>query len=95
MKVRSGSEEQTVTDFIIVTAMQLLNDTEPGRIIFPISYSSVVPGNFGLNTHIQLLWMQVEEKQMCCGDSPRARASIQPVCVMNQPAERWTKARQS
>lgn len=44
-----------MTDFVTVTAMRLLDDTEPGRIIFPISYWTVVPGRFELGTHAQLV----------------------------------------
>lgn len=55
MKVRSDSKEQIMTDFIIVTAMQLLNGTEPGGIHFPVSYWSLVPDSFGLDTHAVLL----------------------------------------
>lgn len=42
-------------DFIIVTAMQLLDDTGLGRIIFPMSYWIVVLGRFHLETHAQLV----------------------------------------
>lgn len=55
MEVGSDSEEQTVMDFIIVTAMRLLDDTGPGRIIFPMSYRSVVLGRFHLETQAQLV----------------------------------------
>lgn len=42
-------------DFVIVTAMRLLDDTGPGRIIFPMSYRSVVLGRFHLETQAQLV----------------------------------------
>lgn len=61
MKVRSDSKEQTMTDFIIATAMQLLNGTEPGGILFPMSYWTLVPDNFGLDIHAVLLSADLRE----------------------------------
>lgn len=52
--VRSDSKEQTVINFIIVTAVQLLNGTEPGEVLFPVSHWSLVPDNFGLDTPVLL-----------------------------------------
>lgn len=55
---------QQRADFIIVTAKWLLNGTEPGGIIFPMSYWSLVPDNFGLDTHVLLLSADLREGDM-------------------------------
>lgn len=52
---------QQRADFIIVTAMWLLNGREPGGILFPMSYWSLVPDNFGLNIHVLLLSADLRE----------------------------------
>lgn len=83
---RSDSEEQTMTDFITVTAMWLLNGTEPGEILFPMSNWSLVPDNFGLDTHVCA--SVCKGRGMCCGDSWRACAYFQPAHSMDQTADR-------
>lgn len=75
MKVRSDSKEQTMTDFIIVTAMQLLNGTEPGGILFPMSYWTLVPDSFGLDIHAVLLSADLREGE-CVMEIPRGLLPI-------------------